>query len=294
MQTIERVGERFWYQTPVSETDRPILGMVAGSERTLMIDAGNSGAHAQYFLEELAARGVPAPGFVVLTHWHWDHIFGLAALREGTVSIASALTKEEMAKLVPFSWSDEAIDRRVEEGIEIEFCAAAIKKEFAEDRDIEIALPVCTFENRMTVDLGGVTCILQHVGGDHAGDSVVVYIPEERILFLGDCIYPDIYAKRRQYTPENILALAAVLESFEADTYVLSHWKPVSRAEFREEMALLKAMARLTESFGSDAAGMRAAYEKEKGRALLEEELETLEYFVNGCILARERQERER
>ena len=52
---------------------------------------------------------------VVLTHWHWDHIFGLPALPD-TVSIASAKTRKEMEKLLPFSWSDEAIDERVREG----------------------------------------------------------------------------------------------------------------------------------------------------------------------------------
>ena len=34
--------------TPVSETDRPILGMVV-EKKTLMIDAGNSEEHAQLF-----------------------------------------------------------------------------------------------------------------------------------------------------------------------------------------------------------------------------------------------------
>lgn len=53
LQTLEKLTNRFWYQTPVSETDRPILGAVVGNDRTLMIDAGNSEDHAQYFLEEL-------------------------------------------------------------------------------------------------------------------------------------------------------------------------------------------------------------------------------------------------
>ncbi|MGE6299793.1 MBL fold metallo-hydrolase, partial [Pseudalkalibacillus hwajinpoensis] len=30
MQQIKQIGNRFYYQTPVSETDRPILGMVIG------------------------------------------------------------------------------------------------------------------------------------------------------------------------------------------------------------------------------------------------------------------------
>ena len=70
MQSIERIGERFWYMTPVSETDRPILGMVVGNEKILMIDAGNSEEHAKLFLQMLSEKQVAKPDFVVLTHWH--------------------------------------------------------------------------------------------------------------------------------------------------------------------------------------------------------------------------------
>ncbi|SFB03492.1 Metallo-beta-lactamase superfamily protein [Cohnella sp. OV330] len=103
MHTIERIGKRFWYMTPEAETDRPVLGMVVGRDKTLMIDAGNSENHARYFLSELRKREISGPDLVVLTHWHWDHVFGLSALTDA-VSIASQATKEGMEKLLPLSW----------------------------------------------------------------------------------------------------------------------------------------------------------------------------------------------
>ena len=69
MQTLEKISDRFWYQTPVSETDRPILGVVIGDKRSLMIDAENSEDHAKYFLSELEKNNIPLPSIVVLTHW---------------------------------------------------------------------------------------------------------------------------------------------------------------------------------------------------------------------------------
>lgn len=93
MQQIKKIGNSFWYMTPVSETDRPILGMVVGKEKTLMIDAGNSEEHAQLFLEMLKEQNVSSPDFVALTHWHWDHIFGLPVLQEA-LSIAHSETKK--------------------------------------------------------------------------------------------------------------------------------------------------------------------------------------------------------
>ncbi|MBT2655907.1 MBL fold metallo-hydrolase [Bacillus sp. ISL-18] len=284
MQTINKIGNSFWYMTPVSETDRPIVGMAVGKERTLMIDAGNSEAHAQLFLEMLEEQNVTKPDIVVLTHWHWDHIFGLSSLTEA-VSISSKATKKEMEKLIPLSWTDKALDERVREGTEIEFCASCIKKEFPDHRDIQITLPTVVFETELEIDLGGVTCLLKHVGGDHAADSVVIYLKEEKLLFLGDSIYPDIFSPKQNYTTKRTKELAAILEQFDAETYILSHSKPISKDEFNAEMQLLKAAAYYTEKCNGNADQIKLEFVRELNRELNEEELETIEYFVNGYMM---------
>lgn len=283
MHSIEQLGKHFWYSTPVSETDRPILGMVVGSNKTLMIDAGNSEDHARYFLDELRKRNVPNPDMVVLTHWHWDHIFGLSTLTN-TVSISSKETKTEMEKLKPLSWSDEALDSRVQEGTEIDFCANAIKKEFANQRNITIAMPELIFENQLEIDLGGVTCVLRHVGGSHASDSVVVYIKEEKILFLGDCIYCDIYSEKRNYKVDETLQLINRLEAFDAETYIPSHWKPISKEAFKLEMSFLRSIATYTYRANGERDEIIEKYKNHVERELSDEELDVIEQFVNGSF----------
>lgn len=284
MQTIESIGERFWYMTPVSETDRPILGIVAGSERTLMIDAGNSEAHANLFMEMIKEKGVDMPSYVVLTHWHWDHIFGLSAL-ENALSISSTKTKKEIEKLRPLAWSNDAIDQRVAEGTEIEFCANAIKLEFPDKRNITITLPVMTFEDEVEVDLGGITCIIKHVGGDHADDSVVIYVKEEKILFLADCFYPDIFSEKDNYTVDGIRGLLNKLEVFDADFYILSHSGILSKQQFTDEVQLLRSIADLTERHKGDSMSIIEQYRNQSGRDLTEDELETVKFFVNGFVI---------
>ncbi|RDW16737.1 MBL fold metallo-hydrolase [Oceanobacillus chungangensis] len=281
MHSINKIGKHFWYITAISLTDRPILGMVVGNNKTLMIDAGNSEDHTNYFLKELLKREVPHPDMVVLTHWHWDHIFGLSAL-PNTVSIASNKTKKAMEELIPFSWSDDALDERVKEGIEIEFCAKAIKEEYKDHRDIKVVLPDLTFEKRVEIDLGGVTCIVQYVGGDHAADSVIVYIKEDKILFLADCIYPNMYAARENYTIKETLRLLDELESFDADTYIPSHQKPISKEEFNQEAAKLRTIAKYTDSCGGDKQKIIEEYGKYVNRELTEDEMVTITDFVNG------------
>ncbi|MFE8699922.1 MBL fold metallo-hydrolase [Cytobacillus sp. FJAT-54145] len=280
MQTFEKISNRFWYMSPVSDTDRPILGLVVGENKSLMIDAGNSEAHSTLFLQKIEEHNLLLPSMVVLTHWHWDHIFGLSAL--DMVSISSKQTKEEMEKLIPYSWSDDALDRRVKEGVEIEFCANAIKQEYGQERNIQIVLPDISIEHRLEIDLGGVTCVLEHVGGDHSPDSVVIYVKEEKILFLGDSIYPDIYSDKRRYTIQNTLRLLEALEKYDAETFILSHWKAVSKEEYEQEVSLLKMVANLTEQFQGSIEDITRVYEQKIKRPLNEDELETIQYFVNG------------
>ncbi|MGY4789057.1 MBL fold metallo-hydrolase [Bacillus sp. OHL2] len=255
--------------------------MVVGNNKTLMIDAGNSEDHANYFIQRtLKHENNAKPNIVVLTHWHWDHIFGLRALPD-TVSITSAKTRKEMEKLVPFSWSDEAIDERMREGTEIEFCAKAIKEEYQGHRDIQVVLPDVTFVRRIEIDLGGVTCIVQYVGGDHAADSVIVYVKEEKILFLGDCIYPKMYAEKVHYTVNEILRLLDEVEAFDADTYIPSHQRPWTKEEFRQERDKLRMIAKFTDQCGGDKQKITKEYQHYVNREL-KDELETIDYFVNG------------
>ncbi|MFP7474300.1 MBL fold metallo-hydrolase [Niallia taxi] len=287
MHSMKRIGQHFWYITPISETDRPILGMVVGNNKTLMIDAGNSENHANYFLKELEKENIHSPDMVVITHWHWDHIFGLSAL-SNALSISSKQTKMEMEKLIDLSWLDKDLDLRVYEGLEIEFCANAIKKEFSDDRNIKVVLPDITFEDRIEINLGGLTCVLQHVGGSHASDSVVVYLKEEKILFLADCIYSDIYAENRSYKIDETLHLLDKLETFDAETYVLSHWKPIVKEEFKKEVTMLREIANCTKLAKGDKEEIIEAYKKITGRELTEDEVEVINEFVNGynCSVA--------
>lgn len=283
MQTLEKISDRFWYQTPVSETDRPILGVVIGDKRSLMIDAGNSEDHAKYFLDELEKYNIPLPSIVVLTHWHWDHTFGLSAL--DMYSVACRRTKAELEKQVPYEWTDAALDERVKAGVEIEFCSSAIKEEYGQERNITIKLPEITFETKMEIDLGGVTCQLEHVGGDHAQDSVIVYVKEEKILFLGDAIYANLYSSKRNHTVKRTLQLLDKIDQFEAEIYILSHWKPVSKQEYQQEAKLLREIARLTEQYAGQYEDVVKAYQAQIMREINEDELETIEYFINGYEL---------
>ena len=172
----------------------------------------------------------------------WDHVFGMSVLNAPT--IAQQGTAKELQKLATYDWRDAALDARVEAGLEIAFCRDMIKLELPERSDLRLRTPDISFTDFLSFDLGGVTCELHHVGGDHAADSSVLYIPEDKVLFLGDCISQAIYSPRQHYTAAKGLALFDKLLAFNAESYLESHNEAVlSKEDFQAVARALRGAA---------------------------------------------------
>ncbi|WP_262177125.1 MBL fold metallo-hydrolase [Saccharococcus sp. Marseille-Q5394] len=280
MQKLTKISDRLYYLPPVQVTDRPILGAIVGEEKTVLIDSGNSSQHAKLFIQQLEEIGISAD-LLILTHWHWDHVFGMREI--AVPSISCKETYGNIQEMQSLSWEDEDLDQRVEEGTEIPFCADAIKEEFGSERDIQIQLPTIVFENRMTVHVGGVTCEIEHIGGDHSSDSCIVFIPEEKALFLGDCLYANLYAEKWNYTVGKILKLVQQLEKYDAEIYFLSHHPaPLTKEEFNSFLQLLKNAALLTQKHEGSEEAVRKEMASTLQRELNEDEIETIGFFING------------
>lgn len=280
MQTLEKLSDRIFYLPPYQKTDRPILAAIVGDNQTLLIDAGNSSNHAKHFKEQLASYHVTGD-ILALTHWHWDHVFGLREM--DMPAIANFMTYDKVKELQELSWEDKELDGRVEAGIEIPFCADAIKLELGSMREVIIPNPTIIFEKRLKLNIGGVTCIIEHVGGDHSSDSNLIYIPEEKTLFLGDCLYANMYAEKWQYTIEKMYNLLGKIKDYDAEIYFLSHHPaPLTKDEFASFVSLLKTSAELTNKHKGNLEVISAEMSSHVGRNLTEDDLEIIRYFVNG------------
>lgn len=254
---VYRLSEHV-YGMKAGPPDRPSLCAVVGAKQTVMLDAGASDAHARLFLDGLAAYGVRAPELLVLTHWHWDHVFGTAEV--GVPIIAHQMTAAQLDVMADQAWDDAALDARVDSGEEIAFCTDNIKLELPEPRNVRIARADIIFNEALDLDLGDVRCLIRHVGGDHAADACVVHVPEDKLLFLGDCLYDDIYAPTRHYTQAKALPLIDKLLAFDAQTYIEGHNpEPVDHAGFIENTAKMRQAAELVNEYRGDAAAILLA-----------------------------------
>ena len=143
--------------------------------------------------------------------------------------------------------------------------------------------PDISFASEIELDLGGLTCRIIHVGGDHAADSSIVYVPEERVVFLGDCFYPDIYHHTRRYTTAQLFPLLDRLLACEADFYLPSHHPaPMTRAEFVAEATLLRTIGQIVATAGPGRDAVLTALEQHRAAPLSEDDIEIAGEFIAG------------
>ena len=259
------------------------MGIVTGSERSLIIEAGASPNHAAEFIQAVNQLGCPPPRYIAITHWHWDHVFGNAML--GLPAVGHSLTYEKVLEMAKLDWRDKAIDKRLENGEEIPFIAEHVKIELnnKERASLVITPPDILFEKQVSISLGEITCQIIHVGGDHSPDSSIVFIPEEKVVFLGDCIYGAFEKEDVFYTREKFFPLIDKLLDLKADYYLPAHQsQPMTGQEFAAEMEISKMIGNISAESGGDRNKALKNLESRLGKKANEDQLETLDCFITG------------
>ncbi len=236
---MRQITGRAWYLPPQEYGDRPVLGYLRGDRYALMIDAGNSAAHVALFQEGLAERGLPPPDFAALTHWHWDHSFGLAAL--ACPAIAQVQTNQYLKDVKGWSWGEEAMAERLRTGEDNAFCDTGIRQEYEDRSAIDVRLADITFADTLTLDLGGIACQMLHIDAPHTADSVIFVVPQEGLLFLGDADCEGHHHGRESLYQPKLRRLHDFLSRLAFTTCVPGHGEPIGKeallAQLRAEMA---------------------------------------------------------
>ena len=206
-----------------------MLGYIRGEWYSLAVDAGNSRRHVEKFYAALDAAELRRPDFTVLTHWHWDHTFGLHAV-DGA-AIACEATNEMLCRASRWKWSEEAMRERLRTGEEIEFCDKHIRAEYPDRKEISVVPASLVFHGRLSIDLGGVHCVLLQTEAPHERDCVLVHVPEQGILFAGDADCGDFYSLDGGYDKARLKRYLASVEAMEFKLYVPGHGAPERKAE---------------------------------------------------------------
>jgi glyoxylase-like metal-dependent hydrolase (beta-lactamase superfamily II) len=277
---MKKLTENIYYIPHRADTDRPIIGLVNGSKYSLIVDAGNSPHHAREILKKIENLGVNNAKYIAITHWHWDHVFGIHYIN--LLTICHQLTEKKLKWMQELDWDDKSLDGRVASGEETEFCSTMIKKEMPSREGLILGKGDITFDSMLEIDLGGTTCIIDHVKGDHAEDSCIVYIPSDKVMFLGDCISPDIKGGVHSYS-HKVVDMINKIMNYDVDIYISSHDEPQDKEEIHKYFNELKDIEKLTRKIGNIDEATQC-FKKTYLREPSEDEIDTLQCFINGNL----------
>ena len=227
-QRLKKISEHVWVYTFDSPKDRPNLGYICGGKMSIAVDAGHSSSHVADFYEALDREGLPRPELTVITHWHWDHTFGMHAVDGKT--IARPETNRELKRIRAAmaddpNWAGNFLTSD-----------PSIRKEYAGGVPLAVVCADEEIDSDRTIDLGGVTAELMYTESPHTDDSLLVYIPQDNVLFIGDAQLGEFPSWKMDY--DKLAHLAQKIRRTNAKLIVDGHWNTYGKEEFLIELGV--------------------------------------------------------
>ncbi len=222
----QRVSASAWYVEGLSALGSPEnqnfisnAAFVVTPAGVVVIDALGSPALATRLLEEIR-RITPLPvTYVVMTHYHADHIYGLQTFKAAGAKIIA----HQAARV--YLNSDTARLR-----------LEASRKDLAPwiDANTKLIEADQWIDSAFNLVVGGVTFQITPVGPSHTPEDLAIYLPSEKVLFAGDLVFRNRIPYVGQADSRHWIAALDSLLKFDTAVIVPGHG-PVS-TEARKDM----------------------------------------------------------
>src|SRR5690348_3813143 len=151
----------------------PNIGIVVGDRATLVVDTGlgpRNGAIALHEAQKLARGPVL---YLTTTHYHPEHAAGEGAFPAGTILMRPIAQQKEL-------------EERGIQFVEMFSSRSAQMKELL--AGVKFRAPDITFEQEITLDLGGVTARLFWMGQAHTKGDELIDVEPDSTLISGDVV----------------------------------------------------------------------------------------------------------
>jgi cyclase len=214
---FEEVADGVWLATGSGSVYTMSNALVlVGSEDTLLVDSHVTAAASRALIESLSVLTDKPVRYLVNSHYHFDHAHGNQSFPPGVEIIGHEYTRMKLngeagnvLEEVTFkSFSDpvpgtvrslerQAADASSGERREQLLQQAKVQRDYMEAiKEIVPTPPNITLESKMTLfqtlEGGSREIQLRHFGRAHTGGDVLVWLPDEKIVFTGDMMLPGV------------------------------------------------------------------------------------------------------
>lgn len=171
----------------------------------LVVDSGTDLEAGQKIVALIKGKTDQPICFVVLTHYHGDHTYGLPAFPAGTKIIAQEnlianqkREREELkSSLEQFPIQIAAIQETIGKLDKKNENQRVIEEEklkdtesrYAANRQLQIIPPTTLYKDKMTINLGNEIVEISYPGPTHTNDNSVVYFPGQKVIHMGDMVF---------------------------------------------------------------------------------------------------------
>lgn len=139
------------------------------------------------------------------------------------------------------------------------------------------------FEQYLEIDLGNKVCMLDQIRSTHTDDSTIVYIPDEKTIFLGDSPYSTTTRSLFHYKQDLLLPMIQDIERYDAEHFLLGHESICDSEEMKIFFEQLIACSKSVKTASLEEA--ISLFEREQRRVPVGDELFFLKAMVNDRIL---------
>jgi glyoxylase-like metal-dependent hydrolase (beta-lactamase superfamily II) len=188
---------------------RPNAGFVVTNHGVVVIDALASPQQGQQLVDAIRRVTRQPISWLVLTHHHPDHHFGAIVFRRLGAKVIAHPDRRVLA-------SEGGEDALIADWVRVVGLDAMRGFAFADTPD----RPVTGVD---TLRLGGRTLIVYHPGAAHSAGDLMVWLPQERVLFTGDVLVEDGVTMIVDGSSGELLKALAAIDSLNPRAVVPGH-----------------------------------------------------------------------
>ena len=250
---FREVADNVWLATGNGSVYTMSNAMVlVGEFDTLVVDSHVTPAAARSLLDSLPVITDKPVRYLVNSHYHFDHAHGNQSFPPGVEIIGHEFTRAKLNGDIGnvldentfHSFSDPVpatvarLEREAREATdprrraELEERHRVQSEYLAAIAEVQPTPPNITLDRKMTlfqvVANGSREIQLHHFGRAHTGGDVVIFLPQERVVFTGDMMLPGIAYMGDAHVDEWPTTLEK-LKSLEFDTWLPGHG-PIMRS----------------------------------------------------------------